>query len=212
MVKWLESRVLWGSLLILAGVVFLLQNIFHIDIGAFFWAVLLAMAGAVFITVFISNRQLWWALIPGFTLLGVSATVFISNYLPRLEGVLGGFFVLGGIGLAFVVIYLNDRRFWWALIPAGVLFTVAIISVVEGLFGGLETGGIFFIGLGLTFAAVAIFPAPQGKMRWAWYPAAVLTVMGLLIAAAAENLINYVWPVALILGGLVLIYRNIASR
>jgi len=212
MVKWLESRVLWGSLLILAGVVFLLQNLFNFDIGALFWAILLAVAGLVFITVFINNRLQWWALIPGFTLLGVSATVLISNYLPRLEGVLGGFFVLGGISLAFVVVYLNDRRYWWAVIPAGVLFTVAIISVVEGLLGDFETGGLFFIGLGLTFALVAISPAPQGKMRWAWYPAAVLTVMGMLIAAAAENLFAYLWPAALILGGLVLIYRTIVSR
>lgn len=212
MVKWLESRILWGSLLILAGVVFLLQNLFNFDIGALFWALLLALGGAVFIIVYINNRAHWWALIPGFTLLGVSATVFLDNYLPMLEGVLGGFFVLGGIGIAFVAVYLSDRRNWWAVIPAGVLLTLATITVVDELLGGFGTGGLFFLGMGLTFALVAILPTPQGRMRWAWYPAAALVVMGLLIAAAAENLIGYLWPAALILGGLVLIYRTIGSR
>ena len=212
MIKWLESRVLWGSLLILAGVVFLLQNLFNFDFGALFWAILLGLGGVVFITVFINNRVQWWALIPGFTLLGVSATVFISNFLPRLDGVLGGFFVLGGIGTAFVAVYLSDRRNWWAVIPAGVLLTLATITVVDELLGGIGTGGLFFLGLGLTFGLVAILPTPQGQMRWAWYPAAALMVMGLLVAAAAENLIGYLWPAALILGGLVLIYRTIVSR
>jgi len=76
----------------------------------------------------------------------------------------------------------------------------------------VETGGIFFIGLGLTFALVGLLPAPRGRMRWAFIPALVLLVMGLLIFAAAEQFINYLWPVALILVGLYLVFRTFRPR
>jgi hypothetical protein len=73
-------------------------------------------------------------------------------------------------------------------------------------------GGVFFFGLGLTFALLAILPTPEGRLTWAIIPAIVLLVMGALITAAAAQLINYLWPVALVLGGLYLLYRVIRSR
>ncbi len=212
MFKWLESRILWGSLLILAGLVFLMQNVFNLQLGGLFWAALLGLGGLVFITAFLNERRNWWALIPGFTLLGIAATVFVSNFFPRVNSVLGGLFVLGGIGIAFVAVYLADRRYWWALIPAGVMLTLAAISVLDQLLGGFESGGLLFLGLALTFAVVALLPNPQGRMTWAWYPAAVLAVIGLIISAFSGNVIGYVWPLVLILGGLVLIYRTLVVR
>jgi hypothetical protein len=212
MFKWLESRVLWGALLILAGLVFLMQNVFNLQLGGLFWAALLALGGLIFISVYLNDRRHWWGLIPGFTLLGVAATVSVSNFFPRLDDIFGGLFVLGGIGMAFVVVYLADRRNWWAVIPAGVMLTLAAISVLDQLLGGFGSGGLLFLGLALTFALVAILPNPQGRMSWAWYPAGILAVIGLIISAASENLIGYIWPLVLILGGLALIYRTLISR
>jgi len=212
MFKWLESRILWGTLLILAGVVFLLQNLFNFNLGGFFWGALLGLGGLFFIGIFISNRATWWALIPGFTLLGVSATVLVSSIFPRAGDIFGGVFVLGGIGVAFIAVYLTDRRNWWAVIPAGVMLTLSMIVFLDQILGGFGSGGVFFLGLGLTFAVVALLPTPNGRMNWAWYPAGILFVMGILISAAAENLFGYIWPIALILAGLVLIYRAFLSR
>jgi hypothetical protein len=212
MFKWLESRILWGSLLILAGLVFLFQNIFHIELGGLFWAALLALGGLVFITVYLNERRHWWALIPGFTLLGIAATAFLSSFFPRLDNILGGLFVLGGIGIAFVAVYLTERRFWWALIPAGVMLTLAAISVLDQVLGGSGSGSLLFMGMALTFAVVAILPHPQGRMTWAWYPAGILALIGLIVAAASESLISYLWPLVLILGGLALIYRTLITR
>jgi len=212
MFKWLESRVVWGSLLILGGLVFLIQNVFNLQLGGLFWAVLLALGGLVFISVYLSDRRHWWGLIPGFTLLGVSATAFVSNVFPRLGNVLGGVFVLGGIGLAFAAVYLTDQRNWWAVIPAGVMFTLAAISMLDQVLRGFESGGLLFFGMALTFALVAILPNTQGQLRWAWFPAGILAVIGLIISAASENLLNYVWPLVLILGGLALIYRTLIVR
>jgi hypothetical protein len=74
-------------------------------------------------------------------------------------------------------------------------------------FSGIEVGGIFFLGLGLTFGLVAIIPTPHGQMKWAFIPAGIMIVMGLLITAALSPLINYIWPSALILAGLLLVFR-----
>jgi hypothetical protein len=212
MYRWLESRVLWGSFLILAGLLFLLQNVFNLPLGWLFWAALLTLGGLVFISVYLNNRRHWWALIPGFTLLGVAVTVFISNFFPQLDDISGGLFVLGGIGLAFATVYLADRRNWWAIIPAGVMFTLAVISVLDQLLIGFDTGSLLFLGLALTFVGVALLPNPQGQMKWAWYPAVVLAVIGLIIAASSQNLLRFLGPLILILGGLAVIYRTLIAR
>jgi hypothetical protein len=44
-------------------------------------------------------------------------------------------------------------------------------------------------------------------MKWAFIPAGIMIVMGLLITAALSPLINYIWPSALILAGLLLVFR-----
>jgi hypothetical protein len=186
--------------------------LFEIQIGGIFWALLLGLAGLVFISVYIQNRSQWWGLIPGFVLLGIAATILVDAYLPRLSGVLGGFLVLGGIGTAFVFVFLADRRNWWAVIPAGVMLTLALITVIDQFSGGFESGGILFLGMALTFVVVALLPTPHGRMNWAWYPAAALGVIGLLISAAAENLMSYFLPAALILGGILLIYRTMIVK
>jgi len=212
MFKWLESRVVWGSLLILAGVVFLLQNLFNFQLGDLFWGLLFALGGLIFISLFVNNRVHWWSLIPGFTLLGISGTILVNSYLPGLQDILGGLFVLGGIGVAFLAVYLADRRNWWAVIPAGVMLTLAVISMLDNVLGGTASGGLFFLGLALTFVIVALLPTPQGRMNWAWYPAGILAIIGFIVSVAAGNLLGYAWPVILILGGLALIYRTFASR
>ena len=211
MFKWLESRVLWGALLILAGVVFLLQNLFNFELGGLFWAALVGLAGLLFLTVYLNNRTNWWGLIPGFTLLGVAATILTSSYLPRVGDILGGVFVLGGIGVAFLAVYLAERKFWWALIPAGVMFTLCLVVLGDNLLKGFG-GGILFFGMGLTFLVIALLPTSDGRMRWAWYPAIALMVMGVIISAAAEDLFGYIWPAALIIGGIALIVRTSLSR
>ena len=51
--KWLESRTLWGSLLILGGVLFLLQNLGFLNLGNRFWVIVLGLGGLFFLGFFI---------------------------------------------------------------------------------------------------------------------------------------------------------------
>lgn len=207
--KWLESRILWGSLLILGGGLFLLQNLGFLVLGNIFWVIVLGLGGLFFLGFFVQNRASWWALIPSCTLLSITAVFLLEQYVAGFNENWGGGIVLGGIGLSFFLIYLVDRANWWALIPGGVLFTLAATVGLAQFFPGLETVGIFFLGMSLTFGLVAVLPNPQGEMRWAWIPAGILLVMGLIFMATAGELLKYVWPVALILGGLFLLVRSI---
>ncbi len=211
MLKWITSRVLWGVLLIFGGVLFLLQNLGIFQGGGLFWTIVFGLGGLFFLSVFLDNRIQWWALIPGFILIGVAFLVGLDTFFPNFSENIGGFIIVGAIGLSFILVYVVNRSNWWALIPAGVMLTTAAVILFED---GSEmvTGGVFFIGLGLTFALVAILPTPQGALKWAWIPAAVLFVMGLAFFATVAELMKYLWPSALILIGLFFIYRAFLSR
>jgi hypothetical protein len=199
--KVLGSRIFWGGLLILAGVLFLLDNMGLITIGEMIWAILLGLGGIAFLTVFITDRQHWWALIPGCTLVGVSITLFLEFFWPEVGSVASGLIILGSIGLAFLIIYLLNWENWWALIPAGVLLTLAVVAVFDEIYPQMDTGSVFFVGLGLTFAALALLPNPIGQMRWAFIPAVILIVIGIVMAAVQFPVLSVVFALALILVG-----------
>ena len=169
------------------------------------WLTLFGLGGLVFLWVFISNNENWWAIIPGFTLLGLAALIGFGDRM----GALGGALFLGAIGLSFWVIYILKRDFWWAIIPGGTLFTLALVAGLSEWLPGLEVGGIFFLGLAATFGLLYLIRTPEGRMKWALIPAGVLGIMGLCIIAAAGNLIGWIWPAALILGGGYLIFRTV---
>ena len=195
-------------LLIGVGILLLLQNFGILGgVVALIWSLIFAAGGLIFLYMFLTNRTQWWAIIPGFTLLGLAALIALDQFLPRIGDALGGTIFLGGIGLAFWVIYFLNREHWWAVIPGGVMFTVALIAGLDAAFEGAETGGVLFLGLGLTFGLLSFLPTPQGRMKWALIPAAVLLVMGLLITAATTGILAYLWPAALIVAGLYLLFR-----
>ncbi|HWQ83213.1 MAG TPA: hypothetical protein VN363_01525 [Anaerolineales bacterium] len=206
MLKWFESRVLWGSLLILGGILFLLQNLGVFEIGSLFWGLLFGLAGVFFLSIYFQNRASWWSIIPGFTMFGIALAIVLDQLMPEVGNLIGGSLFLGTLGLGFLFVYQADRQNWWALIPMGVLLTLAVVSGLDEV-SGLDTGGIFFLGLGLTFALVATLPKGIDT-RWAWIPAAILIGLGLFIFAAAQAVLNYVWPLALILVGGYMIYRT----
>jgi len=212
-VKPFESRVVWGILLILAGGMLFLQNFGVFDnVLELFWALLFAGGGAIFIFLFLTNREHWWAVIPGFSLLGIGGLIFLDQFLPKVSDAVGGSFFLGAVGLSFWFIFLLKREHWWAIIPGGALFTLAAVAGIDSLWPGVDEGGIFFLGLGLTFGLVSIVPTPQGRMKWALIPAGILFVMGLLISAATLSLMKWVWALGLIVVGVLLILRTLISR
>ncbi len=205
--KKFDIRIIGGILLVAAGILLLLQELDIIPIGDLIWPILFGAGGLVFLYVFLTNRAQWWALIPGCTLLGLAGLMAWEKLAPQSAGPWGATFFLGGIGLSFLLIYLNDREFWWAIIPAGTLFTVALVAGLSSVLEGVAVGGVLFLGLALTFAALYLVRTPEGRMKWALIPAAILLVIGLGVLAFSESLLKYLWPLALIVAGAYILIR-----
>lgn len=210
--RWMFSGIFWGLLLIVGGVLFLLENLGVFEGSGTFWSVALALGGLFFITVFVRDRHHWWSLIPGIILLALGAMIALETFAPQVGETWTAFVILGGIALAFTLVYIVEHSNWWAIIPAGVLWTIATVAVLGDTLSGSITGGIMFAGIGLTFALVALLPNPVARMKWAWIPAIILLVFGLLVMAAQEKLINYVWAGAFLIGGAYLIWRALSKK
>ena len=199
-------------LLIVVGILLLLQN-FGILVGvvALIWSLIFAAGGLIFLYMFLTNRANWWAIISGFTLLGLAALIALDQFLPRVGDALGGTIFLGGIGLAFWVVYFLNREHWWAVIPGGVMFTVALIAGLDSVFEGAEMSGVLFLGLGLTFGLLYFLPTPYRQMKGAVIPGDVILMVVLLSTARATGVLEYLWAIALILVGLYLLFRMFRS-
>lgn len=216
--KRFDWRMLWGILLVLGGIVFLMDNLNIIDLqpllnnlAPLVWVLIFGLVGTGFLLYFLSSRSDWWALIPGFTLLGLAYLVGYETLLPRAASDLGAAVFLGSIGLSFAVIYLTtNAEQWWALIPAGSLFSIALTVLASSMFReGDVAGGIFMLGMGATFGLIYILPTSEGRQRWAIYPAAVMLTIGFFIMVSAAQFLGYIWPLALIALGAYLIYRHL---
>jgi hypothetical protein len=211
-VKRSSVELILGLFLVVGGALFLLQNLNVIPVSNLFWGFAFLFAGLVFLYVYLVDRKHWWALIPGFTLLGIGATVALAELAPAAGEVGGGALTLGGIALGFWVIYLTDIDRWWAIIPGGVILTLAIATLTDVFGAGFDGGSIFFLGMGVTFLLLWVLPTRGRSMSWALIPAVVLLAMGLLLSAAAASLINYLVPVLFIVIGAFFLLRTFATR
>ncbi len=207
------GRIIFALFLIALGVIVLLSNlnVLAIDFNnnQLFWSVAFTVGGLAFLVAYMSSfQENWWAVIPGFTLLGIAALIG----LPFFQSVYGGAMFLGMIGLSFWVIFFTRREFWWAVIPGGVLLTLAAVTLMSETDNGFGAGGFFFLGLALTFLLVYYLPTAYGRMRWAIWPAGVLGIMGALIMTGASGLARFVWPAVLIVIGGLLVMRAMRPR
>ena len=221
------SEFFWGGLFLAAGLTFL-----TLLFGGHWWSafpgftlaalgtlILLPdsldeVGGAVFLGgialsfwyVYLTDRvERWWAIIPAGVLTALSVMIVATQQFEEY----GGMIFLGGIGLSFFVVYLTNRaERWWALIPAGVLTTLAGMTVAAGEYGGFQSAGFFFFGLSLTFLLVAVLAG----MKWAYWPAFALGIMGLLGIASLLQFANYLWAVVLIAAGGFVLFRYFTAN
>lgn len=209
-----------GLVMIAAGLLLFAQNLGWLDrVQGFIWGIAFAVGGLAFLYAFLTDiTERWWAAIPAFALFGLSGSILLDQYASgRMSDLAGGVF-LGSIGLGFLIIAMTRRDAWWALIPGGTLVTLGVVASLDemSLAPGMDTGGVLFVGLGVTFLLVALTGMGDDHKRWwAFIPAAVLFIMGTLILAdAAEYLamLNYLWPVALIVVGGWMLYKAINRR
>ncbi|MGI6207120.1 MAG: hypothetical protein ACOYEW_02805 [Anaerolineae bacterium] len=202
-----NSAAIIGIFLVLLGVLLLLESLGALPGG---WEVALAavflLGGLGFLWAFATDREWWWASIPGMALVGIGLLIGYGALAPEEPGGVAAGLFLGSLGVGFLLVYLRNRQAWWAIIPCGVMITLALVTGLESE-SELGVGGVFFLGLALTFLVVYLVPNPEGRMTWALIPAAVLGIMGFLILAAAVQLIGFLWPLALVVVGAYLLFR-----
>jgi len=193
-----------GSILLIAAGIFLLLGYAGVipDILPNLWIVLFVVSGVFFLIVYAMDRRHWWALLPGCALLGLGGTSIVAVLDADSLNDLGGAIFLGGAALGFWLVYILHREHWWAIIPAGVLTTLAVLAQI-----GTGEYTIFLIGLGATFLLVFLLPSTGGRQTWALIPAAILLVLGIVLRTPYIEALNYIGAAALIIGGGYLLYQ-----
>src|SRR5512135_2003617 len=129
--KRFDWRVILGIVLVLVGILGFLETTNLVSLQGSWWglafALIFAAVGVSFLyTLAADPQKSWWAAIPGLTLVGLGAIIGLG-LIPGFPDSIGGTIFMGCIAASFWVIYFLKRDFWWAIIPAGVLTTIAII-------------------------------------------------------------------------------------
>jgi hypothetical protein len=202
---------LLGGLLVLIGVASLLDSLNVIPFGGVLWGALFGFGGLAFILYLIQNRTAWWAIIPGVVLIGLSVIIIVSSLFPNFEGEIGGFILFFSISAAFWVVYAMNNKFWWAIIPGGVMAALAL-TILVGELTTFDGGGIFLLGIALTFLLLTILPGMEGNRQWPYIPAGILFVISLFAFFEDFNMSSLIWAFILIAFGGFLVVRSLLQK
>lgn len=184
-----------GTVLIGAGILMLLANMGILGgIGGIAGLLILGGMGAWLIHEYFNRRRQEWLLIAGFILLGAGAAT--------VTGGLAGAWFLGLAATGFLYVWRENARHWWALIPAGVMYTLTavVLSDVYRPMQWLDGGVVFFAGIAATF--LSLYLLPRHNQTWALIPAAGSAALALVVLGATGS---WFVPVLLIGVGLLLI-------
>jgi hypothetical protein len=196
---------LFGAILIVLGGAALVNQFMPFGFGEILWALIFGGVGAAFFALSMRSPANWWAMIPGYVFLFVSAVILLSRI--GLDGDLMGIFVILAVGFPFLYVYLRNRQHWWALIPAYTMAAVAGIILFSKLFGDSPIVPTYImLAIALPFYYVYI----RNRLHWwALIPAGIMTFIGLGIFLVS---FEYILPIALIGIGVVLLVRQFARR
>ncbi len=196
---------LFGALLIAIGAVALANQFFPFHFGALIWALIFGGVGVAFFSLSLRNPEQWWAMIPGYVFVFVGAIIMLSQI--GLDGELIGMFVVSAIGFPFLYVFLRNREHWWALIPA---YTMFVVAGIIGLSYFNMGGGIIapYIMFAIAFPFFVVYVVDR-RNWWALIPGGIMSLIGAGIFMVS---FEYVLPVALIVGGVVMLIIQMRRR
>lgn len=149
-------------------------------------------------------------LVPGLILIVLGAFLFFVQATGA-----GAEAIVAVIGGGFLVAYAVTRNYGF-LVPGGILTGLGLGIVWET--SAATAGGVVLIGLGLGFVTIWAIdllmkhtPAPW----WPLIPGGILATIGFLVETGREGLVSelsWLWPVALIAIGLVLLFTTTVRR
>lgn len=208
-----DYRNILGLILIVGGVLLGLQQLGVVSGGAMdaVFTAAFGLMAIMFATSYFSNRSQWWAALAALILTGLALTSAISLFFPALEDSVGGPIFLFMMAIGFLVVYLNNRIMWWAIIPSGVLFSLSLVSLLENSSNklGFDPSGILFVGMGITFLIVSRLSYNGERLSWGIFPAIPLLALGFFVGLGSSSLRGVAWPVLLIAVGLYFVYTTI---
>jgi hypothetical protein len=105
----------------------------------------------------------------------------------RISGELTGAFFMLAIGIPFLVVYLVNRKNWWALIPAGVLLLIAAIILISTQANAEIVAPLILFAIALPFFIVYFRTVENW---WALIPAGVLTSVGITLVLSMFEVLN----------------------
>lgn len=212
-----DYRTLFGVLLIAGGLLLGLQQFGYLqgDWNDAVFAGVWLLGALFFFDLYRQDRNQWWFGLVAFVLGGLAATNLLSLFFPTIGNAIGGGIFLAAIGTGFIVAYRRDTtNNWWALIPAGVMFSLATISILNDLPVELpfESGGLLFIGLGLTFLLLTRITVAGEPLSWGFFPAIPLLLLGIFVSFGRAASWSYIWPALIILFGLYFLVDAMRKR
>ena len=196
-----------GVMLFLAMITLLVGSTSGEWVGSLF----LFLLAVTFLVVYLNNRARAWALLVAY-ILGVLSLAPVMSTGGEKGAYFGSIFFLA-IAVPFFVLYFRPDSKWWAIIPAGVMTVLAIITTlsIAGLIRNENQGGfanaILMGGIAIPFAVLWL----RHKLAWA----KVVTIVLVVVAAASVFFVSYYnifWPVAIILGGIYLFYTALRRK
>ena len=142
--------------------------------GAMVASPILASIALPFVVAFVLEpRQRWWALIPAWIMLVLTALML---FVERVPGEAIAALILYSIALPFLVVFLFDRSRRWALIPAFVLAAVGTIPLLTTFVSGEMIGSVVLMFIALPFFVVYFW---SESSWWALLPAGILSSIAL---------------------------------
>ena len=197
-----------GLMLFLALTTLLVDNVGGEWVGSLF----LFLIGLSFLVVYLSNRTRTWALLVAYILGVLSIAPAMASGGGDTAAYFGPVFLLA-VALPFFLLYFRSAENWWAIIPAGVMTTLAVLAgaAIANLIRNEEQGGyanaLLMFGLALTFAVVWLRHAKE------WAKVATIILAALAVASVFFTTYTEVfWPVAIILAGAYLLYNSMRPR
>ena len=177
--------------------------------GEYIGAALFFTLAAVFFLVYLGKRAIWSA-ITGYVFLALGFMPLIATFKhPEFAGII----LFLAIGLPFLFVYLRSPEHWWAVIPAGILLTMGLVTAII-LLPGMPSSGfdprfansIIFAGMTATFAVVWL----RHHKGWAM----ILSTACALIAVVALFLrdINNAWALFVVAAGVYILYNALRSK
>jgi hypothetical protein len=122
-------------------------------------------------------------------------------------------------GGGFVAVYVRQPGYWWALIPCGVLFTLAVIVALPQAIYGTAVAAVLFLGLAGTFGVLSLVPVRTSghtvRLTWPLFSAAGLGPLGMTFALQSTALIiptDFAVPAVVILAGIALLVFAFRAR